>query len=151
MQLNCKVIKKVATPPPPPHFYINTPFSRLSPLSSKIFGTPPKSRNFWKVLPLPLPSTLLVLEQNRYQCYNLSSFQKHGSSLLLNKPQGKQIHYLFKTFRHIITRCKSHSRQLLNNCSKNKQKNSYKNQEDSFGCTAQSGLVGRSLTYIVLD
>ena len=36
MQLNCKVIKKVATP----RFYMNPPFSELSPLSSKLFGTP---------------------------------------------------------------------------------------------------------------
>ena len=35
MQLNCKVIKKVATP----HFYINPSFSRLSPVFSKMFGT----------------------------------------------------------------------------------------------------------------
>ena len=33
IELNCKVIKKVATPPP--HFYINPPFLGLSLLSSK--------------------------------------------------------------------------------------------------------------------
>ena len=38
MQLNCKVIKKWQ--PPSPHFYINPPFSGLSSLFSKIFGTP---------------------------------------------------------------------------------------------------------------
>ena len=36
IELNCKVVKKVATP----HFCINPPFSGLSPLSSKKFCTP---------------------------------------------------------------------------------------------------------------
>ena len=36
MQLNCKVVKKVATP----HIYVTPPFSKLSPLSIKIFVTP---------------------------------------------------------------------------------------------------------------
>ena len=35
MQLNIKIIKKWQTPPPPP-------FSGLSTLSSKLFGTPPQ-------------------------------------------------------------------------------------------------------------
>ena len=52
MWLNCKVIKKVATP----LFLHQPPFSGLSPLSSKKFRTPPpKWLNFWKVL---LPTTL---------------------------------------------------------------------------------------------
>ena len=34
-ELNCKVIKKVATPSPSPNFYINPSFSGLSPLSRK--------------------------------------------------------------------------------------------------------------------
>ena len=46
MQLNCKVIKKWQ--PPPPHLYINPPFSGLSPLSIKILGTLPPSDS-WKV------------------------------------------------------------------------------------------------------
>ena len=50
IQLNCKVIKKNGNPPP---------FLGLSPLSSKIFGTPPKWLNFLKVL-LPSPSTPLL-------------------------------------------------------------------------------------------
>ena len=33
-----------------PHFYVNPSFSELSPLFSKIFGTP-KWLNFWNVLP----------------------------------------------------------------------------------------------------
>ena len=37
IELNCKVVKKVATP----HLYINPPFSGLSPFSSKKFHTPP--------------------------------------------------------------------------------------------------------------
>ena len=36
IELNCKVVKKVATL----HFYINSPFSGLSPFSSKKFHTP---------------------------------------------------------------------------------------------------------------
>ena len=39
IELNCKVVKKVATPP----------FSDLSPLSSKKFRNPPKWLNFWKI------------------------------------------------------------------------------------------------------
>ena len=40
------------------HFYINPPFSGLSPLSSKKFCTPPPSKwlNFWKVLPPSCPN-----------------------------------------------------------------------------------------------
>ena len=37
-----------------PHFYINPSISGLSPLSSKIFGTPPRWLNFLKGLPPPL-------------------------------------------------------------------------------------------------
>ena len=41
IELNCKVIKKVATP----HFYINpSPFSGLSPISTKKFCTLPMGR-----------------------------------------------------------------------------------------------------------
>ena len=46
IELNCKAVKKVATP----HFYINPPFLGLSPLSSKNRRTPLKWLNFWKVL-----------------------------------------------------------------------------------------------------
>ena len=55
MQLNCKVIKK-CQPPPPPHFYINSPspaFLGLSPLSSKIFGTPQVTRFLEGPTPAP--------------------------------------------------------------------------------------------------
>ena len=49
MLLNCKLIK--TWHPPPPHFYINPPFSGLSLLSSKEFHTPPPPKwlNFLKV------------------------------------------------------------------------------------------------------
>ena len=50
MKLNCKVIKKVAKPPPP-HLYINSPFSGLSPFLATILEPPPKCLNFWEVLP----------------------------------------------------------------------------------------------------
>ena len=50
MWLNCKTIKKWH----PLYFYINPPFSSLSPLSSKKFCTPPpKWLNFQRVLPPP--------------------------------------------------------------------------------------------------
>ena len=49
MQLNIKVIKTWQ----PPDFYINPPFSGLSPLSSKIFGTPPQVTQFIEA-PTPL-------------------------------------------------------------------------------------------------
>ena len=39
-------------PPPPPHFYINLPFSGLSPFLAK-FVVPPRWCNFLKAL-LPL-------------------------------------------------------------------------------------------------
>ena len=46
VELNCKVIKKVATPPPlpppTPHFYINPPFSGLSLLAKNFAPPPPK-------------------------------------------------------------------------------------------------------------
>ena len=42
IELNCKVVKKVATP----HFYINPPFLGLSPLSSKNRRTPPQVTQF---------------------------------------------------------------------------------------------------------
>ena len=49
VELNCKVVKKVATP----HFYINPPlFKFIPPFSQKKF-IPPKWFNFWKVLPPP--------------------------------------------------------------------------------------------------
>ena len=52
IELNCKVVKKVATP----HFYINpSPFSGLSPLSGKKFPTPQVTQ-FLKV-PTPPPPT----------------------------------------------------------------------------------------------
>ena len=48
--MNCKVIKKMATP----QFYINPLFSGLSPLSSKIFQPPPPSDSiFGRYHPLP--------------------------------------------------------------------------------------------------
>ena len=52
MLLNCKVIKTSGTPPPP-LFYINPPFSGLTPLSSKKFRPPPQVTEF---LEGPTPS-----------------------------------------------------------------------------------------------
>ena len=52
MQLNLKVIKEVATPPLPRcHFYINPPFSGLSPLSSTIFGPPQVTQLLESLIP----------------------------------------------------------------------------------------------------
>ena len=51
MWLNCKVIRKWQ----PSHFYMNPPFSGLSPLSSKKFCTPPPSDSiFGRSYPSPL-------------------------------------------------------------------------------------------------
>ena len=52
MWLNCKLIKKVVTP----HFYINPPFSGLSPLSSKQFRIPPSDSIFGRSYP-PSPTS----------------------------------------------------------------------------------------------
>ena len=45
MKLNCKVIKKVAKPPPPP-LYINSPFSGLSPFLATILEPPSQVSQF---------------------------------------------------------------------------------------------------------
>ena len=52
IELHCKVIKKWQ----PPHFYINPPFTGLSPLSSKNFvpPNPPQVTQFSEVLVPPL-------------------------------------------------------------------------------------------------
>ena len=42
--------KKVAPPPPSPHFYVNASFSVFPPFLAKIF-VPPKWLNFWKIVP----------------------------------------------------------------------------------------------------
>ena len=47
----------------PSHFYINPPFSGLSPLSIKKVRPPHKRLNFWKVqptLPHPVPCSLIM-------------------------------------------------------------------------------------------
>ena len=51
IELNCEVVKKVATSPP--HFYINPPFSGLSPHSSKRICTP--SPQMTQFLEGPIP------------------------------------------------------------------------------------------------
>ena len=51
MELNWKVVKKVATP----HFYINPDFSGLSPLSRKKFRTPPLQVTQFLEGPTPPP------------------------------------------------------------------------------------------------
>ena len=47
--------------PPPPHFYINSPFSGLSPLSSKIVRTPPTQVTQFLEGPTP-PLTMYGVE-----------------------------------------------------------------------------------------
>ena len=55
MQLNCKVIEKVGTPPPLP-FLQQPPFQGLSPLFSKIFGTPQSDSIFGRSYPPSAPT-----------------------------------------------------------------------------------------------
>ena len=50
IELNCKVVKKVATP----SFLHQPPFSGLSPLSSKTFHTPRSDSSFGRSYPPPL-------------------------------------------------------------------------------------------------
>ena len=82
MQLNCKVIKKVATP----HFYNNLPFPGLSPFSSKMFGTPPQVTQF---LEGPTPPPLIRGKGFNYEHHTT------GSSNVFFCQCGFLVHYVY--------------------------------------------------------
>ena len=52
IELNCKVVKKVATSPAPPSLHHPPPFQVYLLFLAKTFVTP-KWLNFWKILPFP--------------------------------------------------------------------------------------------------
>ena len=89
MQLNCKVIEKVGTPPPS-HFYSN-PLFKGYPLFLAKFSVPPKVTQFLEgpTHPLPLPPLISGGRGSNYDYGNLTWVSKYINNFPLLLKENK--------------------------------------------------------------